>query len=292
MKKPLLSFVLITLVFLSCEKSSLNRSLNHIAYLNTLPADTGGVHEAVIYNSDSLEYGYFIYYPSSYIFSDSKFPLILFLHGAGEKGNSMNNPDILSLVLKNGPPKLIESNNWRPRYPCIVVSPQCHEGWWSAGKLESFIQFLLEKYSIHPNYVYLTGLSMGGFGTFSYLQYYGDINRIAAAVPICGGGNPNSIEGFKNTPLWAFHGDNDNVVPLSKSLEMVNAINASEPLIEAKLTVYPGVGHNSWSRTYDSTGIGDESSDYDAFSMSIYDWFFQFAKTDSVLWYNGLPVSN
>jgi len=124
----------------------------------------------------------------------------------------------------------------------------------------------------------MTGFSMGGRGTFDYVSTYGDASYTAAVVPIAGWSVINEGEPFKNVPLWAFHGGADPSVPLSGSINMVNAINNNEPNIEAKLTIFPGVNHFSWPRVYDSSGIGTESNNYDPFRMTIYDWMLQYSK--------------
>jgi predicted peptidase len=99
--------------------------------------------------------------------------------------------------------------------------------------------------------MYVTGLSMGGFGTWTILAKYP--NLFAAAVPICGGGDPATAESIKHIPIWAFHGAKDNVVPLERSRQMVDAIERVGG--NAKLTVYPEAGHNSWSETYDNPEV-------------------------------------
>ena len=241
--------------------------------LANLPADKGGLHIANPLGTTDAFYGYYAYTPSSKV---PKYPLLLFLHGAGEKGNSSDDNTILDIVLRNGPPMLIEKNQWQPKYPMIVVSPQCHETSWNGIKIHEFINFLIENYDVNTKRIYITGLSMGGFGTFNYLTTTADSCYAAAALPICGGGNSNKVEGMKHIPVWAFHGDADGTVPPSGSIKMVNAINASNPPVKAKLTMYPGVGHNSWSMTYDNSGMGTESHDYEAFNMNIYDWMFQY----------------
>lgn len=246
--------------------------------LENLPLDTGGVQLAHLHESTSSPYGFHAYTPSSYAADGPKFPLLIFLHGSGEKGNSAVTPAKLDLVLRNGLPKLIKREEWNPEYPMIVASPQCHEGWWDSQKVHEFIEYIIDAYQVNTKRIYVTGLSMGGYGTFSYIGDFGDESYAAACVPICGGGSTGKAEHFLNIPTWAFHGDADGTVSVNNSIHMIEAINALNPLLEAKLTIYPGVGHNSWSKTYDGTGMGTERSDYDAFSQSIYDWMFEYQK--------------
>lgn len=263
------------LIFLSCSKETI-MDYNNLA---ELPADTGGIHQAFPYESTLATYGYYIYTPSAYEnVIDASYPLMVFLHGSGEKGNSSTDTSILDKVLRNGPPKLIEKKKWKPSYPMIVASPQCHDGGWNAKKLHEFIEYLVNNYRINTKRIYITGLSMGGGGTFNYVANMDSLSYAAAIVPICGWGNPPKASAFLNTPTWAFHGEDDTKVKPSGSINMINAINELNPPVKAKLTLYPKVGHNSWSKTYDDSGMGTENPDFDPFNQSIYDWLFQFEK--------------
>lgn len=191
--------------------------------------------------SDSINY--LLYLPSDYV-ADSKqeWPLLIFLHGAGERG------DDLDAVKKWGPPRIIESGEL---LPMIVVAPQCPKGkWWDLDALDAMLSDLKQHYSINDNQIYLTGLSMGGYGTWNWAVR--DPNQFAAIVPICGGGKVDKAAQLKDLPIWAFHGDKDKAVKPEKSVEMVDAVNAAGG--NAKLTMYEGVGHNSWSNAY-----GDEN---------------------------------
>ncbi|WP_338356989.1 dienelactone hydrolase family protein [Yeosuana marina] len=260
-------------LFLSCNKDDI--SLND---LESLPKDTGGLQKANSLGTTDAIFGHYIYTPSNYKNSTIEYPLLVFLHGSGERGNSETNPDILNKVLANGPPKLIERKEWSPKYPMIVASPQLASGNWNADDIHSFITYLIANYNINTNRIYITGLSLGGFGCFSYISKYGSDAYAAAIVPIAGGGNTNSGDQYTTIPVWAFHGDNDTTVSQNQSINMINAINVANPITPAKLTIYPGVGHDSWSRTYNSSGMGEESSAYDAFNMTIYDWMFLYEK--------------
>lgn len=272
--KWLIMLIICGIVF-SCSKNDENTDFKN---LNNLPKDTGGIHLAVPYDEQINAYGYYIYTPSNYGRDEAVYPLLVFLHGAGEKGNSMTDPSVLKKVLVNGPPKLINAKKWMPRYPMIVVSPQCHESWWNPVKVHKLIAMILKNYHINTDRIYITGLSMGGYGTYSYIEAYGDSSYAAAAIPICGAGNTSKGAAYANTPLWAFHGDADNTVPTVNSINMVKAINDKSPKVRAKVTIYPGVGHDSWSRTYDGTGMGTEKKEYDPFDIAVYDWLFKYTK--------------
>lgn len=182
---------------------------------------------------------FLLWLPSGYKHDKSKtYPLLIFLHGAGERG------DNLELVKKNGPPSFIEN---RPDFPFIMVSPQCPaDQWWNTADLQVMLEKLKHKYRIDPTRIYLTGLSMGGFGTWAWACSYP--NQFAAIAPVCGGGDVQFARELKNTPVWAFHGDADPVVPVQRTIEMVEAVNAKGG--SARMTIYAGVGHNSWINAY------------------------------------------
>ncbi|MFI4875136.1 MAG: prolyl oligopeptidase family serine peptidase [Blastopirellula sp. JB062] len=204
--------------------------------------------EIEIAGSDARKISYLLYLPADYQADGAAKPLLLFLHGAGERGND------LELVKKHGPPKLAVVKS----LPFIVVSPQCPtDQWWNAGEnLEALSQLLnaiQAQYAVDPKQIYCTGLSMGGYGVLSLVAKHP--YKFAAAISICGGGDPAQADRFQSTPLWAFHGDADEVVPLKRSEEMIAAVQDAGG--DAKLTIYPGVKHDSWSATYDNPEVYD-----------------------------------
>ena len=143
-------------------------------------------------------------------------------------------------------PKLIEQGK---EFPFIVVSPQCPlENYWPnmVETVMALVDEIIEKYDVDESRIYMTGLSMGGYGTWSIACTYPE--RFAAIVPICGGGQPYVARNLKAMPVWAFHGAKDNVVPLSESQKMVEAVKRAGG--DAKLTVYPEAKHNSWTEAY------------------------------------------
>lgn len=187
-----------------------------------------------------------------------RWPLILFLHGAGERGTD------LAKVKVHGPPKLVAS---RPDFPFIVVSPQCPEHQiWDSDALLALLDHVLGRYRVDPSRVYLTGLSMGGYGTWALGLRAPE--RFAAIAPICGGGDvlpvhlgPNETNpALRTLAVWAFHGAKDPVVPLHESERMVEALRRVG-CKEVKLTVYPEAGHDAWTATYANP--------------ELYDWFLQ-----------------
>jgi predicted peptidase len=186
---------------------------------------------------------YLIALPDGYN-KQEKCPLMIFLHGRGEWGDNLNRVKI------HGPPKNVKNNNTTP---FIIVSPQSPKGeYWKVEKLSRLLDHILATTKSDPERVYLTGLSMGGFGTWSWAA--SEPQRFAAAIPICGGGNPRNAEKLVNLPIWAFHGGKDNVVALSKSEAMVDAIRGAGGT-KVKLTIYPEARHDSWTKTYNNPEI-------------------------------------
>lgn len=239
---------------------------------------TPGVQKAFYLKQTDAPYGFWFYTPPNYdSTSTTEHPLLIHLHGLGERGNSATNPNGMNIILWNGAPRLIRDGDWTDPHDMIVVAPQATSVW-NADVLHSYISFLINELLIDESRIYMTGLSFGGNGTFNYVSEKGDEAYVAAIVPIAGWGDTTTGAQFKNMPTWAFHGDADDVIFVDRSIEMINAINAAEPDIPAKLTIYPGVTHDSWARTYNGTGMGDESEDYDAFNMTVWDWMYQYTK--------------
>lgn len=193
--------------------------------------------------------GYWLFLPKEYGTDDRRWPVMLFLHGAGERG------DNLDLVKVHGPPKLVDQ---RPDFPFIVVSPQCAKDHWWPGEVQQhllaeLLDHVLTQYRADSQRVVCTGLSMGGFGTWALAARHPQ--RFAAAIPICGGGDPAHAPQLKHVPVWVFHGAKDFVVPLALSEEMVAAVKEAGG--RAKLTVYPEAGHDSWTETYNNQAVYD-----------------------------------
>jgi len=211
--------------------------------------ERGGQHDQTFEKAvrKDLNCSYLLFLPESYGQENKSWPLMLFLHGAGERGSD------LQLVKKHGPPKIAEKQK---DFPFIVVSPQCpKEQWWDEN-LDVLIHLLDEivaKYDVDEERVYLTGLSMGGYGTWALGSRCAD--RFAAIAPICGGGTRPMARRLMDMPIWAFHGAKDKVVPLEESEQLVKLINDRGG--NAKLTVYPDAGHDSWTETYDNPEFYD-----------------------------------
>ncbi|WP_146599638.1 carboxylesterase family protein [Novipirellula aureliae] len=194
------------------------------------------------------ELDYLLFLPKDYDAERADgWPMILFLHGAGERGND------LERVKVHGPPKQVESD---PDFPFVLVSPQCPKNeTWDVAELNGLLDEILSKHNIDTDRIYLTGLSMGGFGTWSL--GISNPERFAAIAPICGGGERLSVvlaagsrkDALKKLPVWAFHGGKDPVVPLAESESMIDAMKRVGAE-DVKLTIYPEAGHDSWTKTY------------------------------------------
>lgn len=187
-------------------------------------------------------YRYLLALPEGYDADAAKtWPLIVFLHGSGERG------DDLELLKKHGPPKLIAAGQ---KLPAIVASLQCEKARiWDPHGVKAVTDHVAATHRVDRQRIYLTGLSMGGFGTWETALEYPD--TYAAIAPICGGAGVRWVmaDRIKDLPCWIFHGDQDTAVPLEFSEKIHNALKKAGS--SAKLTVYPGVGHDSWTRTYE-----------------------------------------
>ncbi len=187
---------------------------------------------------------YWLFVPANYE-TEKSLPLVVFLHGAGERGAD------LEVVKKWGPPKIVEQ---KPDFPFILVSPQCPAAQrWDADAIAQLTDHVAGTLKVDKQRMYITGLSMGGYGTWALLAKHPQL--YAAAVPICGGGEPEQAAQMKDVPIWCFHGDKDTTVSISQSEVMVKAVTDAGGSV--KFTVYPGVGHNSWTATYANQQVYD-----------------------------------
>ncbi len=186
---------------------------------------------------------YWLYLPEGYT-PEKKYPLVLFLHGRGERGSN------LEAVLTHGPPKLVKQGK---SFPFIMVAPQLDgvHMFWQTNELLALLDHIEQEYSVDADRVYCTGLSMGGFATWALGVAAPE--RFAALLPICGGGDPPNAARLKHVPTWVFHGAEDPVVPVGLSEQMVNAMKKAGGT--PRFTSYPGVKHDSWTETYNNPEI-------------------------------------
>lgn len=186
---------------------------------------------------------------------EKKWPLILFLHGAGERGTDIN------LLYKHGIPRVTREQD----IPFVTISPQCpNEHWWSdfLPALDDLLDETLDTLAIDTDRVYLTGISMGGYGAWHLAVEYPD--RFAAIAPICGGGPwmynvPGRLHEIRHMPIWVFHGAKDQVVSPKESEWMVELLKQCGANV--RFTLYPEADHDSWTATYNNP--------------ELYEWFLQ-----------------
>ena len=204
----------------------------------------------------TIGYKYLLSLPTDYTQrGERRWPLLLFLHGSGERGD-----DVWS-VADHGPPKLLQSNKPSAARQLladefIVVSPQCRKAeWWHADEVLGLLDEVQSLHRVDPGRVYLVGLSMGGFATWDIGLLHPD--RFAAIVAVCGGGSLGPIyesnetrrQDLRSLGVWAFHGAKDPSVPVIESQRMVDALKQAK-VRDVRLTVYPDADHDSWTQTF------------------------------------------
>jgi predicted peptidase len=216
------------------------------------PIAGGEVEQTLKVGDGSISY--LLYLPKDYATggnSSSKWPLMLFLHGRGESDGP------LSVVKKWGPPYFIEHG---VSFHYIIASPQCPPSPQSWDKpmeqalLVALLDHLTNQFQADTDRIYLTGLSMGGYGSWRLAADHPE--RFAAVVPICGGGNPSDAAKLKDLPIWAWHGLSDPAVPVKNSIDMVEAIKKAGGS-KVRLTTLEGVHHNSWQAAYATPDLYD-----------------------------------
>lgn len=184
------------------------------------------------------EANYLLYLPDEYYQTDKKWPLVLFLHGSGERGTDYN------AVKRNGPPMLVDAGK---KFQFILLCPQCPDRiYWDNKFLMALLDEIESKYNVDTNREYVTGLSMGGNGTWSLAIEYPE--KFAAIAPMSASGEPDDVCALKDVPVWVFHGEKDDLVPLKEDADMVN--NLKNCGGDVKFTIYPDVGHGAWVQAY------------------------------------------
>ncbi len=205
-------------------------------------AATEKTFDATITRKVSLRY--LLYLPEGYDAAGKPWPLVLFLHGSGERGAD------LTAVTRQGLPKLAGGRS----LPFILVAPQVADGEiWSADALKALLDELQATLRVDPDRVYLTGLSMGAFGAWDLAIANPD--RFAALLVISGGGNPVEVCRLKNVPVWIVHGRKDDVIPVSWAEELGQRLERCAGRV--KVTIDPDAGHDAWSRTYEDPAVLD-----------------------------------
>jgi predicted peptidase len=193
----------------------------------------------------SVEWRYLVWMPEAADRPAAGWPLLIFLHGSGERGTD------LARVKAHGPPKYAAAGR---RFPFVLVAPQLpEERQWDPDAIEALRADLVARGPIDPDRVLLTGMSLGGHGTWDYAVEYPD--RLAAIAPVCGSGVPSLAMRLARLPVWSFHGALDDVVPIAPDRLMIDAVRAAGG--RPKFTVYPDVGHNAWDPAYADPALYD-----------------------------------
>ena len=206
-----------------------------------------GLLDRTFTDADGKEAKYALFVPHDYN-GDKAYPLVLFLHGAGETGSDGKKQTYVGL----GPVARMNAD----KFHFFILFPQSQDHTWNADSKDGqraldMLAAVQKEYKIDDKRLYLTGLSMGGFGTWSLAAKYPD--RWAAIVPICGGGDPEQAKALKDIPCWVFHGDADPAVPVKRSRDMIEALKAVGG--QPKYDEYAGVGHNSWEMAYNTPAL-------------------------------------
>lgn len=228
--------------------------------------------EKHIFESNCINMPYRLLKPSSLEYGE-KYPLVLYFHGIGVRGDD-NEKTLINGVWH------LAKDEFQEKFPAFVLVPQCPENmkwteYFSANErvvfnneqtisMKTAIELMfsiIENYPIDSKRIYVSGMSMGGFATWEILIRYPDL--FAAAVPVCGGGDVRFADQLKNIPIWAFHGENDKIVPLERSTEMVESINNLGG--KAKISIIKNVGHDVWHQTYEM--------------LEMYEWLFDQKKS-------------
>lgn len=207
-----------------------------------------GQHARTFEKQITLKLDYLLSLPPTYgQEAGKKWPVILFLHGSGERGSDVQ------AVKKHGPPAVVAKDpTGTVASEFIVISPQCPAGrWWKPDELIALVDDVSSRYGVDNDRVYLTGLSMGGFGTWDLASNYPD--RFAAIAPMCGGGNTAMVRRLKKLPIWIFHGAADHTVPVERSDEMNAALKKIGA--DVQYTRYDGVDHDCWTRSYNNPDL-------------------------------------
>jgi predicted peptidase len=174
---------------------------------------------------------------------EQKWPLVLFLHGSGERG------DDIEKVKVHGPPKLVAAGK---DFPFVLVSPQCESGsHWNPQELAKLVEHAANTWRVNRQRLYVTGLSMGGLGTWSLISEFPGM--FAAAIPICGRGDPAAAEKLKTTPTWIFVGAEDRAETVANCETMAAELKKAGGDVQIK--VYPDLRHDCWTVTYENPEV-------------------------------------
>ncbi len=204
--------------------------------------------------TDKTTYQFWINEPA---IAAEKSPLVIFLHGRSLSGTNLDR------VKRYGPLRGIEKGNLK--LPAYLVAPQLPSGAWNPDKVDEVVQYMIDNYNIDQNRIYVTGMSLGAYGTMKYASKYAD--RVAAVVSICGGGEERDACKLANIPIKLIHGDKDFIVPLKESKKMMTAIQGCQAKAQIELQIVKGGNHGSVEDLYRH--------------MDLYNWLLQYNKNNN-----------
>ncbi len=272
--KKIITFVLLLVVFCACKKddkpqpSDANNSI-----VETEPPYL----RPITLNINQYVGGYYESIPKHYLETTKKYPLILFLHGAGQEGNGSSD---LPLLLNDGIIKTINQKTFPANfkvngvdYSFVVIAPQLR-AMPTDSMVVSFLNFVLDHYRIDPSRIYISGISMGGVLTTEMGSHFAA--KFAAAVSVSGasygaGKNANAAGIAAGAlPLWAFHNANDPVTSSGVTTDFVNTVNHDGPVIPARMTIFQAAQHDAWSKALDPL--------YKENNLNVYEWMLQYKR--------------
>lgn len=264
-------------------------SVSSDADLQGLPTSSTYIKEQSLKGQNSSPYGYIVRRPEGFGTDGKAYPILVFLHGAGSRGNSANNPTDLNKVDQGAAIRAIKLGLWNPKVSLPVFAPQSATSW-KATDIRKFIQYLTETYpnAINTNRIYLSGFSMGGSGTWSYLNEFGYQNsQVAAAVSLAGAIDITNekVESLKLMPFWMFHGQKDPTVPVSRTTSVANKFESKYPEQDhQKVTIFTqndfsGQFHRIDHGVYDDS-FWSKNQSGDLFDVKIMNWMLQYKRTN------------
>tara|TARA_R110001592_G_scaffold127079_3_gene338636 strand:+ start:4590 stop:5420 length:831 start_codon:yes stop_codon:yes gene_type:complete len=266
MKNLTVVFLFVFSQFIYSQSSLLNKDFAENIPQHELSFYEKNTTVFVYTDKNGVQMPYRLFLPAEYN-PQKKYPLVLVFHGAGSRGN--DNLKQLRPWVSGWMDEQVQKDN-----PCIILMPQCptKQQWvnvpWKDGSYrfkdipisdpmklsKEIFDKVVDEYSVNKNRIYVMGMSMGGYGTWNFIMRYPKI--IAAAVPICGAGDPSMAKKIKRIPIWAFHGDKDPTVPLSGSTDMIESLTRFKKN-KARLTIYKDVGHNSYELAWKNPALID-----------------------------------
>jgi predicted peptidase len=209
------------------------------------------------------------------------FPVLIFNHGGGANAN-LSGGSLDAVIYSGGPPSLIQTGTWDTDLPFIVLSPQRQSSSdVDIAGLDNFVEYAKSVYNVDASRIYMAGWSQGSFASLLYAANYPE--KVAAVASVAGGFfncTPSNLCDIKPVAIWAFHGAYDSVISLnggSGSIQAVNAINACNPDVTAKLTVFPGQGHSVHNQVFSLAAMNSGDPEYDPYDQSVYDWLLSFS---------------